>query len=285
MNETGYAFNLNKGKANERAPVTTIAVSHNKTLFKLYRVCGHVSCTRLQGALHLRLNRKISFDGKLLPVDIRHSLRSSSRLSRSSSLRSRRRNFLVSNSLTRAPATTPRRACIGGMRVKGYVFNVIQNHVPFGFLPRVLWANLSLLESFDTVFWSDVLCSVLRRYCVAHSKRRLLVALPGSALCATRVDHHIWGVLRAVLHRFRTYIFERRLLAGAFDPELVSAHDDDHPVRCMLRTILQTFFTCHSEQHLLAAAFGSPLAVHDVDHPFRGMPHTINRRFYTCHSK
>ena len=36
-----------------------------------------------------------------------------------------------------------------------------RNYVSNGFLPGVVWANLSLPESFDAALWSGVLCTVL----------------------------------------------------------------------------------------------------------------------------
>ena len=80
-----------------------------------------------------------------MPVNIRHSYPSCSRLSCDSSLRRRRRNFWVSYSLTRVPASTRRPTCLGGRRTNACMFGDTQNCVSKGFLPGVVWANLSLL--------------------------------------------------------------------------------------------------------------------------------------------
>ena len=67
------------------------------------------------------------------------------------------------------------------------MFDDTRNYVNNGFLPGVVWANLSPPESFDTALKSGVLCTVLRRSCVGHSERRLLASPFGSAFSAAYV--------------------------------------------------------------------------------------------------
>ncbi|CAN0378237.1 unnamed protein product, partial [Ascophyllum nodosum] len=118
---------------------------------------------------------------------IRHSHCSCSRLSCDSSLRRRRRYFWVSYSLTRVSANTRRVACLRRRKKNGYVFGATRNYVTNGFLPGVVWANLSLPVSFDAAFNSGVLSTVLRRFCSCHSERRFLAAASGSELSAADV--------------------------------------------------------------------------------------------------
>ena len=66
-----------------------------------------------------------------------------------------------------------------------------RNYVSNGFLPGVVWVNLSLPESFDTALWSGVLCTVLCRSCVGNSQRRLFVAPFGSALSVFDLNHPV----------------------------------------------------------------------------------------------
>ena len=144
MKETGYAFKIGR-KKNQRISCS----DRNRN-----RYCKHLKqigyCTWLQGKLHLRLHRRISFDGKFLPVDIRHSHRFCSGLSCDSSLRHRRRNIWVSYSLMRVRANTRRLACLGGRRMNGRMFGATRNCVANAFLPEVVWANLSVPVLFDT---------------------------------------------------------------------------------------------------------------------------------------
>ena len=103
-----------------------------------------MECTWLQGKVHLRLHRRILFDGKVLPVDIRHSHRFCSGLSCDGSLRYRRRNSWVLYSLMRVRDDARRLACLGGRRMDGRMFGATRNCVTNAFLPEVEWANLSV---------------------------------------------------------------------------------------------------------------------------------------------
>ena len=198
-----------------------------------------MECTWLQGKLHLRFHRRSSFDGKFLCFVIRHSDRSCSGLSCDSSLR--HRNIWVPYSLMRVRANTRRLACLGGRSINGRMFGATRNNcVTNAFLREVVWANLSVPVLFDTELWSGVLCTVLRRCCTCHSKRRPLSATLGFALSALDVDYLVRCVLCTVFRGFRTCHSERRRLYST----LGSAHsalDDDHPVRCVLRTVIPFF--------------------------------------------
>ena len=154
----------------------------------------------------------------------------------------------MSYSLTKAPATTRRRAALGGRRMNGFMFiTVTRNYVINGFLPSVVWYSLSFLVFFDTIFWTGVLNTVLHRCCVGHSERRLLAAAFGPALLsALQVNHPIRGVLRTVFLRFRTCHSKRRSLAAAFGSAF-SSLDVDHPIRVVLQAVLHCFRTCHSK--------------------------------------
>ena len=199
------------------------------------------------GELHLHLHRIISFDGISSSVNIRHCHHSCSRLSCDSSLRSRRRNFSVSYSLTRVPTSTRQLTCLGGRGTNACMYGGIRNHVSNGFLPGVVWANLSLPESFHTALWSGVLCTVHGRSCVGNSQRRLFVATFGSALSVFDLHHPIQGMPCTVFQRFRTRNSEKRYLAAAFDSAF-SVLDVDHPLRCVLCTVLPSYSTCNSER-------------------------------------
>ena len=278
-----------------------------------------MECTWLQGKLPLRFNRRISFDGKVLPFVIRPSDRSCSGLSCDSSLR--HRNIWVPYSLMRVRANTRRLACLGGRSMNGRMLGATRNCVTNAFLPEVVWANLSVPVLFDTELWSGVLCTVLRRCCTCHSKRRPLSATLGFALSALDVDYLVRCVLCTVLCRFRTCHSERRRLYST----LGSAHsalDDDLPVRCVLSTVipffvpstpndgplphfsvlhfmLQTstipfgaccaqyslFCTCHSKQRPRSATLGSTVSALDVDQPVRCVLCTVLHRCCTCHSE
>ena len=98
---------------------------------------------RRHGHLHLETIRQIM-------TSPRHSHRSCSRLSCDSSLRHRRRNIWVSCSFMRAPANTRQLACLGGRRMNGCMLGATRNYVTNGFLPGVVWANLSVDVLFDT---------------------------------------------------------------------------------------------------------------------------------------
>ena len=157
------------------------------------RVCGHVQCTWLQRQLHLDLHTRILPDGRFLPVDIRHSHCSCSRLLCVSSLRRRRGYFWVSYSLTSVPASTRWVAFLVRRRMNSCcTFGATRNNVSIGFFPGVAWAKLSLPVSFDTDLHSGVLSTVLRSFCTCYSERRFLAEAPGSALTAAGVR----GVLR-----------------------------------------------------------------------------------------
>ena len=131
-----------------------------------------MQCTWLQGQLHLHLHTRIPPDGRSLPVDIRHSHCSCSRLLCDISLRRRRGYFWVSYSLTRVPANTRWVAFLVRRRMNSCTFGATRNNVTNGFFPGVAWAKLSLTVSFDTALYSGVLSTVLRRFCTCYPERR-----------------------------------------------------------------------------------------------------------------
>ena len=95
-----------------------------------------MQCTWLQGKLHFRFHRRISFDGKFLPFVIRHSDRSCSGLSCDSLLR--HRNIWVPYLLMRVRANTRSLACLGGRIMNGRMFGATRNCVTEWYGPTSL---------------------------------------------------------------------------------------------------------------------------------------------------
>ena len=178
-------------------------------------------------------------------VDIWHSHRSSSRLSCDSSVRGRRRNIWVSCSFMRGPATTRRRACLGEKRMNRCIFVATLNYVTNGFLPAVVWVNLSFPVFYHSAVQPGVLSTVLRRSYVGHCERRLLASTFGCDNPAAGVDYPVSSKRCTVLHRLRICPSKLRLPATAFGSSL-SVIGVDHPFRGVLCTILHLFRTCHS---------------------------------------